>query len=219
MKKAVVFTAVFGDTDKLRDPIPDPNCDYICFADQKVESQVFDVIRVKREYADAARDARRFKIRPHLCKELANYKYSLWIDASGLLLVQEVFGFAKQILTSAPLALLRHPNNDDIYHETIRCKQAKKENPSLLDEQLAAYQGQGYPENAGLFAGGMILRLNQDPKVIEFNEHWWKEYCSYTRRDQISLNFLLWKLKFTVSEIDQLKWDPPQFKSKYIIFN
>jgi hypothetical protein len=67
-KRIVVYTAIFGGTDDLKDPpFVDEDVDYVCFTDDAaLTSSIFTVKLVPGFYRDTARSGRAFKILPHV---------------------------------------------------------------------------------------------------------------------------------------------------------
>ena len=57
---------------------------------------------------------------------------------------------------------------------------------------MAAYCAAGFPDSAGLSANGIMIRRRTDA-TISLGRAWWDEVSRYTLRDQLSLQYLLWK--------------------------
>ena len=81
MNKIVVYTAIFGGCDDLRNPkfIPD-NCDFVCFTDSDFESDIWDVRKVIPMYEQPVRNSRYYKTKPHIY--LSEYEVSIWMDGT-----------------------------------------------------------------------------------------------------------------------------------------
>ena len=63
----------------------------------------------------------------------------------------------------------------------------------LLESRMAKYRAEGYPAHNGLNEAGVILRRHT-PAIEAFNNAWWAELSRHSRRDQLSLNYVLDKL-------------------------
>ena len=75
----VIYTAIFGDFDKLRKPkIINKDIKYICFSDKKIRSNTWEVRVVEPEYQNNRKEARKYKILSHLF--FKDYKYTAWVD-------------------------------------------------------------------------------------------------------------------------------------------
>ena len=203
MKDIVVYTALIDNYDDLQFHPFDERCDYICFTDnRKLRSDFYDVRYCDREYKDPVRDARKFKILSHIC--LPEYKYSIWIDASSKLLIQDYVTFVSSVLNEYDIAMIAHNNNDDIYCELERCIKWKRDDPSIMKKQVGKYAKTGYPRGSGLVATQLIVRKNMSPIVRKINEDWWYEILNGSRRDQLSFNYVMWKNKMGYKVIDKL---------------
>ncbi len=53
----------------------------------------------------------------------------------------------------------------------------------------------GYPRNIGTKETRVLYRRHSDEKIRQFDELWWWCIENYSRRDQFSFNYVLWKLK------------------------
>lgn len=58
---------------------------------------------------------------------------------------------------------------------------------------MARYRAEGLPEDAGLIEAPVILRRHTDA-IRRLNESWWGEIVRASRRDQLSFNYVAWKL-------------------------
>lgn len=69
-----------------------------------------------------------------------------------------------------------------------------------------------YPENNGLISTGVILRRHNDPKIIETMDAWWNEVENFSKRDQMSFNYIAWKYNTPFSILDDYIRDNKYFK-------
>jgi hypothetical protein len=99
-----------------------------------------------------------------------------------------------RFLRDSDIAMFKHYKRDCIYDEAKVCKKMKLDDPGIIDRQMAKYKKEGYPAKNGLNEGTIILRRHTK-KIEEFNNLWWSEISSGSRRDQLSLNYCLWKLR------------------------
>lgn len=176
----VVYTAIFGDYDELREPRrPDRRVRYICFTDNPhLRSRAWD-IRYCRSDGDPLFQAKRFKCLAH---EVLRCEHSLWID--GRIRLDDLHGVFER--GQCDLALHRHPRRRCIYEEAAHCRLIGRGDPQRIDETVARFRAAGHPERAGLWSTGIILRRHSEA-TREFNEAWWHEIVQGTSRDQISL--------------------------------
>lgn len=91
------------------------------------------------------------------------------------------------------MMLCRHPERDCVYDEAEVCKALLLDDPGRIDEQMRRYRAAGYPAHDGLYSTGIMARWHKSANVRALCELWWEEYLSGSRRDQLSLNYALWR--------------------------
>lgn len=79
------------------------------------------------------------------------------------------------------------------YDEASACIMAKKDTTEVLKKQVEAYRMQGMPEHYGLYENNIFLINPNNDCTCELFLQWWKEYEMYSKRDQISLPYILYK--------------------------
>ena len=196
----VVYTAITGGYDTLHEPLYiDKDCDYICFTDQRITAQkdtVWKIINVKKdESTGSIKAARRIKALPHkyLPKQ---YTESLWLDACYEI-TESVRGYIKGFKQNDQILCVTHPERDCIYDEAAVCAEWKLDDAYIIERQMDRYIAQGYPKHQGLIASGILYREHRAPKVIAAMNEWWKEIQGNSGRDQLSFNYVCWKLGVT----------------------
>jgi len=194
----IIYTAIFGRYDKLNEYTT--QCRKICYTDQPVESHTWEVCKIDHE----SKIFRKIKIMPHLF--LPTHDRSVWIDGS-LLPTMDVEAFARD---KAGYWLMKHPNRNCIYDEAQACIQMRKDNPKIIQRQLARYRQELYPANNGLVATGVLIRDN-NPAYVAMAEQWWEEVRVYSVRDQISFNYVAQKNNLTFNTFPFLEG----FKNQY----
>ena len=198
----VIYTAIFGGKDELIEPkfISD-NFDYICFSDQNFESDVWDVRVIEPPVSeDYTRSARKIKILGH--NFLPNYKYSIWVDGN-LNIVGDLNELVEKYINGSKISTFDHSqtNNDKfncVYDEADSLidrfsRGTYKDHPKVIKKQMRKYRKEGYPENNGHSITMLVVRDQQDSVVQETMEDWWSEIKNYSKRDQLSFGYALWK--------------------------
>jgi hypothetical protein len=189
-----VYTTLFGDIDDLI-PVLNPaeGVDYLCFTDQPRNAAGWQQIIVESEHADNNMKAKAFKILPH--KHLDSYDYSMFVDANTVFFgrVNELIGLC---LLSGDFVMWQHPLRDDAYVEVNAIIAHRRHGPHDILEQMRHYSTEGMPRNTGKFEASFIWRKHNDSAVIEFMEAWWEQICRFSKRDQLSLSYLVWKTGF-----------------------
>ena len=62
-------------------------------------------------------------------------------------------------------------------------------------------KSENYPENNGLISGGVLVRKHTDEKLIKVMEEWWYFVKNFSKRDQLSFNYVAWKHHFKYNVI------------------
>jgi len=194
-EKKVVYTAIANDYDKLkaRNDSRREAVGYVAFTDTTDYSNGWQTRGIHTQFADPCRNAKIHKILPHIYFPEA--EYSLWID--GSIQLRPDFSLDRMIelfLKEYDLAVFRHPARRCIYKEAEKCIELKKDNLEVIRKQIQRYRYECYPKDAGLAECSIILRRHSEKTKI-FNEVWWDEIVKHSRRDQLSFNYVCWKLR------------------------
>lgn len=200
IKQLTVYTVIIGGYDFLHEvEYPDKNIKYVCFTDDtSLHSNTWEVRYVDREFDNPIIESRKYKILPHL---FIDTEYSLYIDAN-IQLKKSPLEYMNRYWVRGDTLLIPHPDRDCIYREAAACILGDKDLAQRLINQVDIYSKCGCPEHAGLFFGGMIGRRHLEKEVIIFEEEWWQHFQKYSRRDQISLGYLIWKNNYEISLAD-----------------
>ena len=193
----VVYTCITGDYDNLcNHTYVNPKWDYVCFTDNpkiknsnnsnwKLSGLVFAKL-------DNIRNQRWHKMHPHLVFE--SYDRSLYLDANIDILNKEVFNDVEKAMTeNRKMSIPLHPDRDCVYDEFEACIALGKDNQEIMQKQMEIMRKFGLPKKQGLFETNVIYRQHHDEIVVAIMEDWWWWIENYSRRDQLSLGYVLWK--------------------------
>ncbi len=75
------------------------------------------------------------------------------------------------------------------------------DDPDVIDSQINRYNLEGYLPHRGLFEATVILRRHTN-EIRAFNETWWDEIKWGSRRDQISLPYVLHKTATDITTME-----------------
>ncbi len=190
----IVYTAITRGYDSLH-PVPRAAMGgalFLSFLEEDTAPIPWGIAPLERRSTDANRDAKRYKILPHV--SLPPCDYSLWIDGKLELVMQSPVTELLSLLTDVDLVIFRHPRRRCAYHEAAICKQLKLDSARSIDLQMERYRQEGFPQNQGLCDAQAILRRHS-PSIQTFNESWWEEIIRGSRRDQLSFPYIAWKQK------------------------
>lgn len=190
--KLVVYTALFGNYDDLIEPKEKfEGCDFICFTDQKhLTSDIWEIRLIEESDLPPNMMNRKYKILPHLF--LSEYEWSLYVDANIAILGNSM-DLANKYLSMYDMAVPKHFARDCVYDEAKECVILGKTKYEETKKQMNTYEKEGFPKNFGLGENNMLFRKHNSEKVLKLMNEWWEELNTQTKRDQLSLAYVLWK--------------------------
>jgi hypothetical protein len=195
-----VYTAIADGYDTLK---PQPaealgRIEPVAFLDKATaetyrgHSRGWRVAALPPSDSDPHRAARFPKINAHLA--LPNSDYSLWVDASiGIVSPFPLTRLVDLFLQDCDICLFRHYARSSIFEEAEACQAYGLDQTDVIDAQMVRYRAEGLPDDAGLIEAPVILRRHTDA-IRRLNEAWWNEIVRGSRRDQLSFNYVAWKL-------------------------
>ncbi|TCW60163.1 glycosyltransferase domain-containing protein [Treponema sp. J25] len=190
--KLVVYTALFGDYDNLIDPPQKYNeCDFICFTDQKhMTSDIWEIRLIENCDLPPNMMNRKYKVLPHLF--LSEYEWSLYVDAN-IAILGNPLDLAKKYLSQYDMAVPKHFARECVYDEAKECVILGKTKYDETQKQMDKYKNEGFPKNFGLGENNILFRKHNSEKIMKLMNDWWHELNIHTKRDQLSLAYVLWK--------------------------
>ena len=218
-KLGVIYTCITGGYDNLiQHTYRDSRWDYVCFTDNQLllkEKKVgqWNIKPLKFSELDNVRNARWHKTHPHLL--FPNHQCSIWLD--GNIDVTGDFLFKKAdlcIKEKRILSVPAHPKRSCIYDEAITVKALKKDFPAEIDSEMTALKKAGFPRNVGLNETNILFRFHNDPLCIAMMEDWFQLIRKYSRRDQLSFNYVVWRHRYKMknfSEPMEVRYAPENF--------
>jgi glycosyltransferase involved in cell wall biosynthesis len=197
--RTVVVTACYGGVDTvLRRQAPqDIPVDWICFTDQADLSAPapWRVVHSPARFDHPCLAAKVHKATPSV-----DATDVVWIDAS-----MEVTSrtFVRQALAARHdgIAVFAHPRRQCIYREAAASLgsegQGGKYAAEPLLDQVAAYRAEGHPEQAGLYACGVVAWDLANPIAVELGRLWLAECERWSWQDQLSFPVVCRRLGVT----------------------
>ncbi|MBU5477599.1 DUF616 domain-containing protein [Eubacterium sp. MSJ-13] len=210
-EKVIVYTSITGGFDCLREPeYIDDNFKYICFTDRDdIKSDIWEIKKIKIENNDYNRTAKKYKLFPN--KLFPEYKWSIWIDGQ-LQITGDLRKLVNRYHTKSNMICFLHQVRKSIKDEARICSLLNYDNPDIIEEELESIMSTGFLDDNELIAGGFIVRKHNENDVIDVMNDWWKLICEYSRRDQLSFNYVAWKNKFFFDVTDLNIMDNEYFR-------
>ena len=66
---------------------------------------------------------------------------------------------------------------------------------------MKRYVKEGFPRFFGLTENGILVREHNNEDCIRIMDTWWDEVLNYSRRDQLSFMYAIWKNGFIPQDI------------------
>jgi hypothetical protein len=192
-KRCVVYTAITGRFDEMRVPAAiDPELDYIVFADDQLPPPPKPWIRAElpERHGNCRLDARYVKTHPHIL--LPGYEISAWVDGAFQLKNLTADGM-EAVSRIGPIGLFAHPYRRCAYDEAKTVRESRLDSSEAVSIVMRQLEAHGFPSDAGLVETGIVIRNHRDERVVAAMEEWWEMIRRGSIRDQLSINFVLWK--------------------------
>lgn len=194
MPKFAIYTAVVGNYDEISQPlVVDPRFDYFLFSDSIKEEHIgiWQIKPIEYYNPDRIKIARYVKTHPETL--LPDYAATLWMDANIQIVDSWVYErFLELYSQGVELASVKHPERDCIYQEIFAVCSVKWETVETAWRWNRVLRQNNYPKHNGLFETGVTYRMHT-PSIRKIDEDWWNCIEQYSRRDQLSFNFILWR--------------------------
>lgn len=204
--KLAVYTCVFGNYDKIKNPIlMSGYCDYYIVTDQELPEKCKWQKLVPTNTPEGfdqwhpAIKNRYYKMHPHELFE--EYDYSVYIDGN-IQPMTDLYPFLEKMINDKKnMALHKHPIFTCLYDSGQLLKNIELVDSKIMDRQLQKYDVEGFPRNYGFFECNVIVRKHHEEKIIKIMDTWWEEYSKGVKRDQQSFTYALWKNGFNKSYV------------------
>lgn len=191
--RLVVYRALFGHYDILAPgTTKDVPARHVAVTDQAFRLGFGWIQRPATDevLALGPRDASRYcKFFPH--RLFPDADVSVYLDGNIVLKGPLATLLDEFRRSGAAIGLFRHPWHEDVYQELEGCRDSRKlgaEEADAAERQLERY---GLERGHGLTENSVIIRDHRHPGLDAAMELWWSEYREGTRRDQLSLPWVL----------------------------
>lgn len=207
-KNIAVYTCISGKYDNLL-PIYETSdkIDFICFADsykKDISPWKLSPLQSPQILTNGHYINRFHKIFSK--KILSNYRYSIYIDGN-IEYKNNFYSLAEAFIdTKCAIGAFKHPDMRNLYEEKDACIKFKKFNKYDLqryDDQLTDYKRSGYDLSKSISANYLIIK-DHSFLIDQAMSLWWSHLFEYTRRDQMSFNYLMWKENIPFVFLDEI---------------
>ena len=176
------YTAIIGNYEELKEPtIVSKNWTYVCFTDQELTSDIWEIRKVETNGLDPQRLARCIKLLPH--EYLPEAEFTFWIDAAFQINLDLNIFWDKYF--RSPFTCPSHPIRNCVYREIASCISNKRGDAEELNKQEQSYKKEKIPEFGGIITSGVLMR-QQTVGCINMCNEWWEELSKHSARDQVA---------------------------------
>ncbi|MBO8425667.1 MAG: DUF616 domain-containing protein [Proteobacteria bacterium] len=202
--KKVVYTCITGGYDNVpKYSYVDGTWDYVLYTDNQ------DLINAGKIYhwivrplqfsnLDNVRNARWHKVNAHIL--FPEYDCSLWIDANISVSNSHLFEKCAQYIDNdINIAVPLHPVRKCIYDEAYIIIKSKIDTKKVVNKEIKFLKSSKYPRNNGLHETGILFR--QHNNIIKMLNDWWNMISLYSKRDQLSFDFVAWKNQVKITDM------------------
>ncbi len=197
LKKYVIYSAIIGNYDNIQQPqLIHDDFDYIIFSNTINEKRIgiWEIKKINYKNPDMTRIARWVKTHPE--QLVKDYIFSIWIDANIQILTNEFYQRAIELYNGKELiSSMWHNERDCIYEEAVSITLGSLDTERTILDWEHKLLKEKYPQHNGLCETNVLYRNHNDTQVKNFDNLWWSCIQQYSRRDQLSFNYALWKLR------------------------
>lgn len=213
--KKVVYTCLAGEYDHLiNHHYLSDDYDYVCFTDNPALLRfrnygVWQIRPLAFNALDNTRNNRWHKLHPH--ELFPEHEESIYVDSNINILTDYIFNAVKN--TKKDFILPRHFQNDCIYDELKFIVQCGKDTAGNMKVLHDLYASEKLPHHLGFSENNLLYRKHHSKDVIKIMDMWWNMIEKYSRRDQASLIYVLWKNRIDIESclIPNLRTDRKNF--------
>jgi hypothetical protein len=213
VKKICVYTCITGEYDSLKDiNYKDTDYDYLCFTNnKKIKSDSWKVVYINEDL-DNLTLARKIKILGH--EILKKYDITIWLDGA-IELNKPLSTFIADCcnLKEYDMVGFNHRFRNCIYDEMDEVVYRFKEKAENVDKLYNFYKSENYPKNNGLIESTVLVRKNNND-INKLMKLWFEILHKYSRRDQLSFNYCLWKNPVRIQMLDMNVYDNEYFSHR-----
>jgi hypothetical protein len=192
-----IYTCITGGYD-----IPTDNFEhkdgynYFLFSDFPIKTNSWRNMLVTFNNASNLSNVKKQRfIKTHPFNVLKDYDIVVWVDANTDF-NQKLYDYIENNKNSI-ITFKQHPNRDCIYDEIKECVLRGKEERKVGDNIRNKLISENYPKHNGLYETNIIISHVKDINVRRLFESWWHEIYHFSHRDQLSLNYIIWKYGFS----------------------
>jgi hypothetical protein len=188
-KEIVFYSCIIKNRDEPKPIKINDEFRYVLFTDNlNIQAPGWEILPPVWQSSDPVRTSRYHKL--HAFDIFPDCEQAIWLD-----MTHSPYKSIKPLLNGSDLVVQKHPRRSTVKDEAIACCHLNKDVKSLIKSQFEHYKKEGFPDNLGLYHTSCLIMRNTC-LFRKLSEMWWHEICCWSKRDQISFPYCLWKLDF-----------------------
>ncbi len=205
-----IYTYIIGNYDSLKEPdVRSRNWRYICYSDTAQDSNTWDVRQLDANWTrklSSKQIASLLKIEHY---KFAPTESDLVITIDGSM---QIYADLDEVVDALwedglDMVIASHPKRDCVYREAVTVLEKGFDSPTSVCPQMWRYFLRGYPAANGMYGTRMMIKNNRSENLRRMCEIWSQEYRRGSCRDQLSLNYAIWKARcegiaINIKEVD-----------------
>ena len=204
--KSILYTCITNDYDDIEAiktyKYVNPDWDYVCFTDNQEHINqgqigIWEIRPLQFNELDNVRNNRWHKLNPHIL--FPEYGESIYIDPNINILTDFLFKLIRK--KNLPFLEPYHYLNTCIYQEYKDVLQAKLDKDSIILEEFELIKKEGMPKRYGFGENNLLYRKHNLPEIAAIDNEWWNMVVNYSKRDQLSLAYILWKHNIKIKKM------------------
>lgn len=205
-ERIAVYTCIIGGYDSVQEPLLKPdNCDYYAVTDFEIPAESkwkrIDVALYDGNCGSSqVMKNRFFKMHPDIL--FPDYKYSVYVDGN-IRICTDMTEYVNRI-SDKGTSCFAHSQRDCVYEEALACVAMGKVTNKNVEELVKFLKEKGMPEHYGMVQCSLIVREHNNLLCKKLMNEWWEMFCTYAKRDQLSLPFVLFDNAIKVEDIATL---------------
>ena len=119
--------------------------------------------------------------------------------------------FVDTYLKDSPFAAFKHSQRQAVGEEAIACLRLNKDSKENILRTLSFLKSENFQDNCGLYEMTVFIKRHNDPVVIKTMNLWFQMNQTYSKRDQLTFTYCIWKTGLEVRTINLNVWDNQYF--------
>ena len=203
VSKKIVYTAIVGNCDII--PIIHnyirEDWQYVCFTDNKTLLRLgrfghWKILPLEFSRLGSTQNARWHKTHPF--ELFAACEKTLWIDANVNILTSYIFELVEN--SDTDLLVPKHYCRNSVYDELDAVMALSKEKTENINKIKDFLLKNDMPEDYGLNETNIIYS-KPTKRVVNLMRDWWQMIKIFSKRDQLSFSYVLWKNSISINDI------------------